>query len=569
MTSDARAHPVRLVVTDDLQRSRLTVFFRLLLAIPHVIWLGLFTVGAVFVAFINWWATLFMGRSPRGLHEFLAGYVRYATQFFAYLYLAADPYPPFYLGSDQSSYAVDVQIDPPERQNRWTTGFRFFLAIPALMVSGALSGGGSVSSGGRGFSTGGAMGLSSVLNWFSSMVRGRSPRGIRDFSAWAIAYTAQFYAYVFLLTDRYPNVDPLVFLEEAQLVPPEVEGRPQVVSTDDLRRSRLSVFFRLPLAFPHIVWLILWTVVAFLAAIANWFFTLFAGRPARPLARFLSAYIRYSAHVTAFLHADRQPVPRLRRRGRQLPDRHPGRYTRPSEPLDHRLQAHPRLSRAAAQHGVRLDAPRRRGADLVLRPRAGACAVGVAEGGRVLDRIQRAADDLPVRAHRPVSALEPARRHRAAMKRLGCVGAVLVCALALAGQAGATIVINRGIGGVNLGMSQVAVRAKLGRPARVVHGKNEFGPYTEFRYAGYLVDFQDNERVTSIVTTLARERTRAGVGVGSTWSQVRAKVPLVRCTGLPSIGECHVGSLLPGRTVTDFFVTGGRVDRVVVGIVLD
>ena len=31
------AHPIRLVVTDDLKRSRLTVFFRLLLVIPHAI----------------------------------------------------------------------------------------------------------------------------------------------------------------------------------------------------------------------------------------------------------------------------------------------------------------------------------------------------------------------------------------------------------------------------------------------------------------------------------------------------------------------------------------------------
>lgn len=29
---------MRLTVTDDLRRSRLTVFFRLLLAIPHFIW---------------------------------------------------------------------------------------------------------------------------------------------------------------------------------------------------------------------------------------------------------------------------------------------------------------------------------------------------------------------------------------------------------------------------------------------------------------------------------------------------------------------------------------------------
>ena len=41
-------HPVQLAVTDDLQRSRLTVFFRLLLAIPHFIWLLLWSVAAFF-----------------------------------------------------------------------------------------------------------------------------------------------------------------------------------------------------------------------------------------------------------------------------------------------------------------------------------------------------------------------------------------------------------------------------------------------------------------------------------------------------------------------------------------
>jgi hypothetical protein len=302
-------HPVRLVLTDDLHRSRLTVFFRLILAIPHIIWLGLFSIGAFFVAIINWFATLFTGQSPKGLHDFLAGYVRYATQFFAYLYLAANPYPPFYLGSEQSEYAVDVQIDPPVRQNRWVTGFRFFLAFPAFIVSGVLSGGGSVSSGGRGVSTGGAMGLMSILNWFSSLARGRSPRGLRDFSAWALAYTAQVYAYVFLLTDRYPNSDPLIFMREARLEPPDPEGRPQVANTDDLQRSRLTVFFRLPLAFPHIFWLLLWSVAAYLAAIANWFFTLIMGRPAKPLARFLSAFIRYAAHVSAFFWVIGNPFP--------------------------------------------------------------------------------------------------------------------------------------------------------------------------------------------------------------------------------------------------------------------
>ena len=38
VTASTAQHPVRLVVSDDLQRNRLTVFFRLILAIPHFIW---------------------------------------------------------------------------------------------------------------------------------------------------------------------------------------------------------------------------------------------------------------------------------------------------------------------------------------------------------------------------------------------------------------------------------------------------------------------------------------------------------------------------------------------------
>jgi len=43
-------HPIRLVVTDDLQRNRLTVFFRLILAIPHLIWVTVWGIVAALAA---------------------------------------------------------------------------------------------------------------------------------------------------------------------------------------------------------------------------------------------------------------------------------------------------------------------------------------------------------------------------------------------------------------------------------------------------------------------------------------------------------------------------------------
>ena len=63
---------MRLTVTDDLRRSRLTVFFRLLLAIPHFIWWTLWTIAALLAAVANWFATLFAGRAPEALHRFLS-----------------------------------------------------------------------------------------------------------------------------------------------------------------------------------------------------------------------------------------------------------------------------------------------------------------------------------------------------------------------------------------------------------------------------------------------------------------------------------------------------------------
>src|SRR5437773_9950522 len=87
--------PVRLIVTDDLERSRATVLFRIVLAIPAWIALGFWGFGALVVVIGAWFMTLVKGRCSGGMHEFLAAYVRYATQVSAYLHIAANPYPGF------------------------------------------------------------------------------------------------------------------------------------------------------------------------------------------------------------------------------------------------------------------------------------------------------------------------------------------------------------------------------------------------------------------------------------------------------------------------------------------
>lgn len=185
--TETPAHPIRLVVTDDLARSRLTVFFRLLLAIPHFIWLTLWTLVALLAAFVGWVAAIFLGRLPEGIHNFLAAWLRYFTHVNAYFWIAADPFPGF---TGQPGYPVDVAVDPPASQHRLAIFFRFILAIPALIVMTVLQY---------------VLQIVGILAWFYALFTGRANEGMRNLEAYCLRYQAQTYGYLWILTGRYPS----------------------------------------------------------------------------------------------------------------------------------------------------------------------------------------------------------------------------------------------------------------------------------------------------------------------------------------------------------------------------
>ena len=180
-------HPIRLAVAGDLERRRLTVLVRPILLIPLLIWWYVWGIVAALATVVSWIATLVRGETPRSLHDFLAAYVRFQVHVYAYGSFTAEPYPGFF---GEPGYPVDLEVDPPARQNRWVTAFRWILALPAAIVAGILTY---------------LLYAMALFGWIVCLVTGRLPAGMRGLNAFVIRFVSQTYAYSSFLTARYPT----------------------------------------------------------------------------------------------------------------------------------------------------------------------------------------------------------------------------------------------------------------------------------------------------------------------------------------------------------------------------
>ena len=176
-------------------------------------WIFLWSIAVVFVAFVGWIAALVLGRLPDPLHRFLAAYIRYATHLVAFVYLVGRRFPGF--TGREGSYGIDLAIDPPAEQRRLTILFRFFLAVPAFIVASAL---------------GGVAFVLALLVWWYALVTARMPEGMRNLGVTCLRYSGQTSAYAMLVTGRYPYAAPV--LHQAEPEPEELVDFPTPVLGD-------------------------------------------------------------------------------------------------------------------------------------------------------------------------------------------------------------------------------------------------------------------------------------------------------------------------------------------------
>jgi len=166
---------------------RVTVLFRLLLAIPQVIVLYALGIVAELVAVAGWFAALFIGRLPAGLAGFLAGWLRWSARVGSYLALLTDRYPPFEMAD--AGYPVRVSV-APGRLNRLAVLFRIILAIPVALLTGLLACGSIV----IGF-----------VAWLIVLITGTMPVPLYQAVAAVTRFGIRYYGYFFLLSGTYPG----------------------------------------------------------------------------------------------------------------------------------------------------------------------------------------------------------------------------------------------------------------------------------------------------------------------------------------------------------------------------
>jgi hypothetical protein len=200
-------YPVQVRARRDEPLSRWLWLVKWLLLIPHFVVLAVLWVAFVALTLIAYVAVFFTGRYPRAIFEFNVGVLRWTWRvgFYGYQVLGTDRYPPFTL-AEVPDYPAGLLLEGPPRLPRWLPLVAWLLAIPHLLLLGALTGAIIWPLDGNDTTLGSldVVAISVLIVAISLTVRGRIPQGLHDLLVGVARWSLRVGAYVALLTGTYP-----------------------------------------------------------------------------------------------------------------------------------------------------------------------------------------------------------------------------------------------------------------------------------------------------------------------------------------------------------------------------
>ena len=194
-------------------------------------------------------------------------------------------------------YPVSVTIEPTlTNRNRLTTGFRFFLAIPHIILVGGVGIGAAYSGTDKKTSFGGEAGLLgavawflAIVSWFTIVFTGQHITGIRQFMTFYLRWRVRALSYLMLLEDQYPPFGDGPYPASLEIVDPAGP------------RDRVTVGFRLILAIPQLIVVACLVVVWWVTAMIGWVLIVFTGEYPEGLYKFGVGTLRWMLRVEAYM----------------------------------------------------------------------------------------------------------------------------------------------------------------------------------------------------------------------------------------------------------------------------
>ena len=208
---------------------------------------------------------------------------------------------------NQVAYPVQFSVHYPDRPlDRVKTLFRPIVAIPILLVLGAVSGATTLGTAADGTTTAaGAGGVLFAGPLLMILFRQKYPRWWFDWNLELQRFGSRVVAYLALMDDRYPSTDDHQAVRLDYAYPDAAR---------DLNRwLPLVKWF---LAIPHYAVLVVLNIAAVLAVVGAWFAILVTGRYPRGLFGFVEGVIRWNDRVIGYaltLVTDAYPPFRLSR----------------------------------------------------------------------------------------------------------------------------------------------------------------------------------------------------------------------------------------------------------------
>lgn len=179
-------------------------------------------------------------------------------------------------------YPATIAVRTPLRLANWRPLVQWFLAIPHLIIAGALSY---------------ASGAVAVISWFVILFTGKLPVGLANFQIMTMRYTLRTQLYAGYLHDSYPPFDFTMSASEPGGTPVDFAVTPALEN-----RNRLTVGLRFLWVIPALLFSFVISIVGAICWFLGFFAVLFTGSWPTGLREWVMKMQRVSIRTNAYAY---------------------------------------------------------------------------------------------------------------------------------------------------------------------------------------------------------------------------------------------------------------------------